>query len=308
MLLSVRDLTKTFHLPGGESMTAVNNVSFDLAKGETLGVVGESGSGKSTLARLILRLHEASSGSIAFDGIDVRHADSATMRKLRSRMQVVFQDPYSSLMPHFSAADNVAEPLRLYKRGNKKQRTERARELLNLVGINPAMSGRFPNEFSGGQQQRIAVARALALDPEMLVCDEPTSSLDVSIQAQILNLLQEVQEKLDLSMIFISHNLAVVEHLTTHVAVMYQGKVVEMARTRDIFDNAQHGYTRRLLSAVLPARSDLVGEISEWDPPQPPVGTGPQDVPALNEVAPGHFVALDTPRPSDTPTRSAVMG
>ena len=308
MLLSVRDLTKTFHLPGGEMMTAVNNVSFNLAKGETLGVVGESGSGKSTLARLILRLHEASSGSIEFDGVDVRRADSATMRKLRSRMQVVFQDPYSSLMPHFSAVDNVAEPLRLYKRGKKKERQERARELLNLVGINPAMSGRFPNEFSGGQQQRIAVARALALDPELLVCDEPTSSLDVSIQAQILNLLKEVQENLGLSMIFISHNLAVVEHLTTHVAVMYQGRVVEMARTRDIFQNAQHGYTRRLLSAVLPARSDIVGEISEWEAPQPVIGAGPQDVPALNEVAPGHFVALDTPNPAETPTRSAVLG
>lgn len=289
-------------------MTAVNNVSFDLAKGETLGVVGESGSGKSTLARLILRLHEASSGSIIFDGTDVRQADASTMRQLRSRMQVVFQDPYSSLMPHYSALDNVSEPLRLHKRGDKKQRRDRARELLNLVGINPAMASRFPNEFSGGQQQRIAVARALALDPELLVCDEPTSSLDVSIQAQILNLLTEVQEKLGLSMIFISHNLAVVEHLTTHVAVMYQGRVVEMARTKDIFESAQHGYTRRLLSAVLPARSDIVGEIAEWETPQPTVGTGPQDVPALNEVAPGHFVALDAPNPTDTPTRSGVFG
>src|SRR5690606_20973616 len=217
MLLSVRDLTKTFHLPGGETMTAVNNVSFDLAKGDTLGVVGESGSGKSTPARLILRLHEASSGSITFDGIDVRKADAATMRQLRSRIQVVFQDPYSSLMPHYAALDNVAGPLRLHKRGNKKQRRDRARELLNMVGINPAMANRFPNEFSGGQQQRIAVARALALDPELLVCDEPTSSLDVSIQAQILNLLKDVQQKLGISMIFISHNLAVDQHLTTHV-------------------------------------------------------------------------------------------
>jgi ABC-type glutathione transport system ATPase component len=300
MFLSVRDVTKTFYLPGGETMTAVNKVSFDLARGETLGIVGESGSGKSTLARLILRLHEATSGSIILDGTDVLKADPATMRHLRSRMQVVFQDPYSSLMPHYSALDNVAEPLRLHKRGNKKQRQERSRELLDLVGINPAMASRFPNEFSGGQQQRIAVARALALEPELLVCDEPTSSLDVSIQAQILNLLQDVQQKLGISMIFISHNLAVVEHLTTHVAVMYQGKMVEMAPTRSIFATPQHGYTRRLLSAVLPARSDLVGEIIHWESAQPPVGSvdGVDPVPDLflNEVAPGHFVAVESDR------------
>jgi len=306
MLLSVRDLTKTFHLPGGETMTAVNNVSFDLAKGDTLGVVGESGSGKSTLARLILRLHEASSGSITFDGIDVRKADAATMRQLRSRIQVVFQDPYSSLMPHYSALDNVAEPLRLHKRGNKKQRRDRARELLNMVGINPAMANRFPNEFSGGQQQRIAVARALALDPELLVCDEPTSSLDVSIQAQILNLLKDVQQKLGISMIFISHNLAVVEHLTTHVAVMYQGRVVEMAPTRSLFDNPRHGYTRRLLSAVLPVRNDVSGEIVTWESAQPPVGSvdGVDPVPGvfLNEVAPGHFVAMERDQSPDSDT------
>lgn len=297
MLLRVRDLTKTFTLPGGETMTAVNRVSFDLEKGQTLGVVGESGSGKSTLARLVLRLHEASSGTIDFDGIDVRRANGPELRQLRSRMQVVFQDPFSSLMPHYSALDNVVEPLRLHKRGSKAERRDRAKELLDLVGINPAMANRFPNEFSGGQQQRIAIARALALDPELLVCDEPTSSLDVSIQAQILNLLERVQEQLGVSMIFISHNLAVVEHLATHVAVMYQGKVVEMAPTRDIFTNAQHGYTRRLLSAILPVRRDATGEIHEWTAPQVPVGSVDGIDPApdvmLNEVAPGHFVATD---------------
>jgi peptide/nickel transport system ATP-binding protein len=300
MLLEVRDVTKTFYLPGGEMMTAVNQVSFDLRRGQTLGIVGESGSGKSTLARLILRLHEPTSGTIRFDGADVLAADGEALRKLRSRMQIVFQDPYSSLLPHYSAIDNVAEPLRLHKRGNKKQRNDRARELLDLVGINPVMVDRYPHEFSGGQQQRIAIARALALDPDLLICDEPTSSLDVSIQAQILNLLKRLQEQLGLSMLFISHNLAVVEHLATHVAVMYRGRVVEMAPTQSIFTGAAHGYTRRLLSAVLPARSAASEAITYWESAQPGVGSigsvdGIDPIPGtmLNEVAPGHFVAMD---------------
>jgi peptide/nickel transport system ATP-binding protein len=297
MLLEVRDVTKTFSLPGGEMMTAVNRVSFDLQRGQTLGVVGESGSGKSTLARLILRLHEPTSGTIRFDGTDVLAADGESLRKLRSRMQIVFQDPYSSLLPHFSAIDNVAEPLRLHKRGNRKERNARSRELLDLVGINPVMVDRYPHEFSGGQQQRIAIARALALDPDLLICDEPTSSLDVSIQAQILNLLKRLQEQLGLSMLFISHNLAVVEHLATHVAVMYRGRVVEMAPTQSIFTTAAHGYTQRLLSAVLPARSAAAEAITVWESAQPAVGSvdGVDPVPGamLNEVAPGHFVAMD---------------
>jgi peptide/nickel transport system ATP-binding protein len=278
-------------------MTAVDHVSLTLRRGETLGVVGESGSGKSTLARLILRLHEATSGSVIFDGTDVLAADTDALRRLRARMQIVFQDPYSSLLPHYSAADNVAEPLRLHKRGGKKARRERSRELLDLVGINPAMMDRYPHEFSGGQQQRIAIARALALDPDLLICDEPTSSLDVSIQAQILNLLERLQDQLGLSMLFISHNLAVVEHLATHVAVMYRGRVVERAATQRIFTNAHHGYTRRLLSAVLPARSAAADTIVTWEPAQPPVGSadGIDPVPGvmLNEVAPGHFVAME---------------
>ena len=288
MLLEVRNLTKTFQLPGGEVMTAVDSVNIDLERGQTLGLVGESGSGKSTLARLVLRLHEPTSGSVMFDGTDVLGASHEELRRLRARMQIVFQDPFSSLLPHYSAKDNVAEPLRLHKRGNKRERVDRARELLDLVGISPLMIDRYPYEFSGGQQQRIAIARALALDPDLLICDEPTSSLDVSIQAQILNLLERLQDQLGLSMLFISHNLAVVEHLATHVAVMYRGRVVEVAPTALIFTNAAHGYTRRLLSAVLPARSTATDTITTWD------GIDRISTPLLNEVAPGHFVAMDT--------------
>jgi ABC-type glutathione transport system ATPase component len=297
MLLEIRDLTKTFNLPGGEVMTAVDSVSLNLERGQTLGLVGESGSGKSTLARLVLRLHEPTSGSVTFEGTDVLAANPEQLRHLRARMQIVFQDPFSSLLPHYSAIDNVAEPLRLHKRGNKQARKTRARELLDLVGINPHMVDRYPYEFSGGQQQRIAIARALALDPELLICDEPTSSLDVSIQAQILNLLERLQDQLGLSMLFISHNLAVVEHLATHVAVMYRGRVVETAPTGLIFAGAAHGYTRRLLSAVLPARSTAAEAIATWEAPGPGTGSvdGVDPVPGvmLNEVAPGHFVAMD---------------
>jgi ABC-type oligopeptide transport system ATPase subunit len=296
MLLDVRNLTKTFDLPGGETMTAVKNASFTLARGQTLGLVGESGSGKSTLARLVLRLHEATSGQVLFDDIDVLAANTLEMRHLRSRMQIVFQDPFSSLLPHYSAVDNVAEPLRLHKRGNKQQRKEKALDLLERVGVSRVMADRYPYEFSGGQQQRIAIARALALEPELLVCDEPTSSLDVSIQAQILNLLHDLQGQLNLAMLFISHNLAVVEHLATHVAVMYRGQIVEMAPTDRIFNAAQHAYTRRLLAAVLPARSETPLVMPEADEIEPQAAApdttfaADDDVP-LQEIFPGHFVA-----------------
>jgi ABC-type oligopeptide transport system ATPase subunit len=296
MLLDVRNLTKTFDLPGGETMTAVKNASFTLARGQTLGLVGESGSGKSTLARLVLRLHEATSGQVIFDDIDVLAANTLEMRHLRSRMQIVFQDPFSSLLPHYSALDNVAEPLRLHKRGNKQQRKDKARDLLERVGVSRVMADRYPYEFSGGQQQRIAIARALALEPELLVCDEPTSSLDVSIQAQILNLLNDLQGQLNLAMLFISHNLAVVEHLATHVAVMYRGQIVEMAPTDRIFNAAQHAYTRRLLAAVLPARSETPLVMPEADEIEPQASApdttfaADDDLP-LQEIFPGHFVA-----------------
>lgn len=292
MLLRASNLCKTFHLPGGVDLQAVKDVSFKLDRGQTLGVVGESGSGKSTLARLVLRLHEADAGEIIFDDeINVRTAKGKSLASIRARMQMIFQDPYSSLLPHYSAIENVAEPLRLHKRGSRKQRTERARELLDLVGIGSGMMSRLPNEFSGGQQQRIAIARALALEPELLVCDEPTSSLDVSIQAQIINLLLQLQERLGLSMLFISHNLAVVERLATDVAVMYQGQVLEYAPTESIFSDPQHAYTRRLLGAVLPVSHDAAPVFE--DTGEPPVIPGEIDdasKPGLVEIRPGHFV------------------
>jgi ABC-type oligopeptide transport system ATPase subunit len=293
-MLEVRHLGKTFLLPGGERMTAVDDVTFTLARGETLGLVGESGSGKSTLARLVLRLHEPTSGEVSFDGVNVLTASGREMRRLRARMQIVFQDPFSSLLPHFNAQDNVAEPLRLHGRGNRRERRARARELLELVGVNAAMAERYPYEFSGGQQQRIAIARALALRPDLLICDEPTSSLDVSIQAQILNLLQDVQEQLDFAMLFISHNLAVVEHLATRVAVMYRGRIVEMAPTAQIFSAPAHAYTRRLLSAMLSVRDEPDG--TRLPPFETAAGQHAAiDPEPLVEIAPGHFVALSTP-------------
>ncbi len=294
MLLDVKNVSKTFNLPGGEVLRAVKGVSFTLDKGQTLGIVGESGSGKSTLARLVLRLHEADSGEIVFDdSIDVRRARGKQLQALRSRMQVIFQDPYSSLLPHYTAIDNVSEPLRLHNKGNKKQRTERARELLDKVGISAHTMNRLPGEFSGGQQQRIAIARALALEPELLVCDEPTSSLDVSIQAQIINLLAELQSDLGLSMLFISHNLAVVKHLATDVAVMYQGQVLEYANADTLFSDARHNYTRRLLSAVLPATRDAVPRAEEHiDQPPADIDANGDSIEQLVEVGPRHFVAM----------------
>lgn len=294
MLLNVNNVSKSFELPGGELLHAVRNVSFTLDKGQTLGIVGESGSGKSTLARLVLRLHEADSGEITFDdSIDVRHANGKQLQNLRSRMQVIFQDPYSSLLPHYSAIDNVAEPLRLHKKGNKRERSERARELLDLVGIGAGQMNRLPNEFSGGQQQRIAIARALALEPELLVCDEPTSSLDVSIQAQIINLLADLQSRLGLSMLFISHNLAVVEHLATDVAVMYQGRMLEYAPAETLFRDARHSYTKRLLRAVLPATHDAIAQDEEHiETPPVVVEEGARDLGELVEVGPRHLVAM----------------
>ena len=294
MLLNVDNVSKSFHLPGGEILHAVRDISFSLDMGQTLGIVGESGSGKSTLARLVLRLHEADAGEITFDDtIDVRKANGKQLQQLRSRMQVIFQDPYSSLLPHYSATDNVAEPLRLHKKGNKRERTDRARELLSLVGIGSSQMNRLPNEFSGGQQQRIAIARALALEPELLVCDEPTSSLDVSIQAQIINLLADLQSRLGLSMLFISHNLAVVEHLATDVAVMYQGRMLEYAPAKTLFSDARHSYTKRLLRAVLPATHDAVEQEEEHiETPPIVLKENARELGELVEVGPRHLVAM----------------
>ena len=252
-LVRAEAVTKVFRTRAGE-VRAVDDVSLTIRSGETLGLVGESGSGKSTMARLVMGLQPCTSGQVFFDGQDLAKLRTNELRVLRPRMQMVFQNPYGSLLPHFSAIANVTEPLRLHERGDKAGRRAKALDLLELVGINPRHADLYPRQFSGGQQQRIAIARALALEPDLLVCDEPTSSLDVSIQAQILELFIDLRDRLGLSCLFISHNLAVVERLADRVAVMSKGKIVEEASTDDLFRAPKDDYTRQLLSAVLPVR------------------------------------------------------
>jgi oligopeptide transport system ATP-binding protein len=255
-LIEVKNLVKYFPIRAGlfsrhiADVKAVDDVSFSITKGETLGLVGESGSGKTTIGRLILRLLPATSGEIAVDGHDVLTAGRTEIRKLRSAMQIIFQDPYASLNPRMTVGDIVAEPLRIHHLAQGKQVDERVRELLKLVGLQPYHANRYPHEFSGGQRQRIGIARALAVDPKFIVCDEPVSALDVSIQAQVINLLEDLQQKLGLTYLFIAHDLSVVRHISTRVAVMYVGKIVELADRDELYHNPLHPYTQALLSAI----------------------------------------------------------
>ncbi|TWD84672.1 peptide/nickel transport system ATP-binding protein [Kribbella amoyensis] len=255
VLVRAESVTKVFDTRAGE-VRAVDDVSLELRRGETLGLVGESGSGKSTMARIVMGLQPCTSGRVLFDGRDLATIPAKELRLLRPRLQMVFQNPYGSLLPHFTAIGNVMEPLRLHARGEQAARRAKAHELLELVGINPRHAELYPRQFSGGQQQRIAIARALALEPELLVCDEPTSSLDVSIQAQILELFLDLRAKLGLTCLFISHNLAVVERLADRVVVMNKGRVVEEGATEQLFTRPEQDYTKQLLGAVLPVRRD----------------------------------------------------
>ena len=261
--LEVRDLVKHFPIRGGVlrrvvgAVQAVQGVSFDLTQGETLGLVGETGCGKSTTARCVIRLHEPTSGSVVFDGIDVLAAKGETLRKLRQSMQIVFQDPYASLNPRMTVGSIVSEPLIVHDETaketgveNRGDRRDRAKELLALVGLSPEHYNRYPHEFSGGQRQRIGIARAIALNPRLLICDEPVSALDVSIQAQVINLLEDLQDRLGLTYLVIAHDLAVVRHISDRVAVMYLGHIVEVAEGDDLYTHPLHPYTEALLSAI----------------------------------------------------------
>jgi len=261
-LLEVRNLTKIFDFaesPFGSrrsgEVRAVDDVSLDIQEGETLGLVGESGSGKSTLGRLILRLIEPTSGAIVFDGVDLLQANRSELRRLRRDMQIIFQDPFGSLDPRYRVEDVIAEPLILHRKImheslGRDARRQRVRELLRAVGMDESAMARYPHEFSGGQRQRIGIARALALRPKFIVADEPVSALDVSVGAQIVNLLQQLQRDFGLTYLFISHSMPVVRYLSTRIAVMYQGKIIEIGSTEQITAQPQHAYTRKLLAAT----------------------------------------------------------
>jgi peptide/nickel transport system ATP-binding protein len=281
-LLVVRELTKHFPIYRRRllgflrqqvgTISAVEDVSFVLHRGETLGLVGESGCGKTTTARLILRALRPTRGEIEFRAGDtmvrVDQLGGRALRALRRRIQLIFQDPYSSLNPRMPVGELIAEPLRIHRQGTSEEITERIKTLMGMVGLNVQYLRRYPHAFSGGQRQRIGIARALALNPELIVCDEPVSALDVSIQAQVLNLLKELQAKLRLTYLFISHNLAVVDYVADRVAVMYAGRIVELARNRDLFEAPKHPYTEALLSAVLQPDPRLRGVR------RPPAGEG----------------------------------
>jgi oligopeptide transport system ATP-binding protein len=256
-LVQVRDLQMYFPVTKGiilqrqvGAVKAVDGVSFTIKKGETLGLVGESGCGKSTTGRAILQLYRPTAGQVFFHGTDLTKLKGEDMRRMRRKIQMIFQDPYASLNPRMTVGDIIGEPIRVHNLRHGKEVRERVQELLQLVGLNPYFINRYPHEFSGGQRQRIGVARALAVEPEFVVCDEPVSALDVSIQAQVINLLEELQDKLGLTYLFIAHGLAVVKHISDRVAVMYLGKVVELAEGSKLYTMPMHPYTQALLSAV----------------------------------------------------------
>ena len=270
----------------GTTVKAVDDVSFAIEAGETFGLVGESGSGKTTTGRCVLRLIEPTSGSVRFRGEDVLSFSRPRLREVRRHMQIVFQDPYSSLNPRMRARQIVEEPLIIHRLGDRAERAERVRQLFRLVGLDAAHLNRFPHEFSGGQRQRIGLARALALHPTFLVLDEPVSALDVSVQAQVVNLLMDLQQQLRLTYLFIAHDLRLVEHICSRVAVMYLGKIVEMGPTSSLFASPQHPYTQALLSAIPIPDPDTLPRRIQLDPANIDRNA------VLREISAGHFAAV----------------
>jgi oligopeptide transport system ATP-binding protein len=311
-LIEVKNLKQYFPVSDGLFRTkyvkAVDDVSFYINKGETLGLVGESGCGKTTTGRSLLRLYEPTGGKIFYDGEDITHAD---MMPYRRKMQIVFQDPYASLNPRMTIADIVGEPIDIHKLAHsKKERSERIMEMLDRVGLNSEHANRYPHEFSGGQRQRVGIARALAVDPEFIVCDEPVSALDVSIQAQIVNMFEELQEEMGLTYLFIAHDLSVVKHISNRIGVMYLGKLVELAESYELTFRSVHPYTRSLISAIpIPdpevsrQRKRIVLEGDVPSPLDPPSGCRfrtrcpyadelcAREEPEFREISKGHFAA-----------------
>jgi oligopeptide/dipeptide ABC transporter ATP-binding protein len=308
-LLDVRHLVKYFPVENSDDLVqAVDDVSFVINAGETLGLVGESGCGKSTVGRCLLRLLEPTSGDVYFEDRNVVDLPAGEMRALRSQMQIIFQDPYSSLNPRLNISSIISEPLKIHGINDKAERAARVADLMQKVGLDPKYANRYPHEFSGGQRQRIGIARALALNPKFIVCDEPVSALDVSVQAQVVNLLQDIQDEFGLTYLFISHGLAVVEHISDRVAVMYLGKIVEICGARELYEQPLHPYTKALLSAIpVPdpkrkrERIVLTGDVPT--PIHPPSGCRfrtrcplaidecARVVPELREIRPNHFAA-----------------
>ena len=308
-LVQIRGLEEHFPIAGSDDVVrAVDGVSFDIRTGETLGLVGESGCGKTTVGRCIVRLIDPTAGAIAFEGQDITELRGQGLRDLRREMQIIFQDPYSSLNPRLSIRSIISEPLEIHKIGTRSERRDMVADLLKRVGLDPKYADRYPHEFSGGQRQRIGIARALALKPKFVVCDEPVSALDVSVQAQVINLLEELQDDFGLTYLFISHGLAVVEHISDRVAVMYLGKIVEICPSEELYRDPLHPYTQALLSAIpIPdptqkrERIVLHGDVPT--PVNPPSGCRFRTrcpiaidecaavVPELRELRPGHFAA-----------------
>jgi len=316
VLLRVEDLVMHFPIYRGViqrrvgAVRAVDGISFDVKRGETLGLVGESGCGKSTTGRTILQLYKPTAGQVHFEGVDLVHLKGENMRQMRRKMQMIFQDPYASLNPRMTVEQIVGEPLMVHSAATGKEIQERVAHLLEVVNLNPAFASRYPHEFSGGQRQRIGVARALALQPSFIICDEPISALDVSIQAQVVNLLEELQSQFNLTYLFIAHDLSMVRHISTRVAVMYLGVIMELANRDELYTHPLHPYTQALLSAVpipdpvadaMRKRTILEGDVPS--PANPPSGCRfrtrcpiaeaicAESRPEFREVKPGHFVA-----------------